>query len=1298
MSLDSSEQLATKAREMFHKCLNRSIPTGNLYSGGLGAYYLLLEQSRYHGLVAQMQHINNNNSINKNSSSTKHNSSNHNYSTPFRCKRLLKQALEGAQTATNRFKRSNSYKRSNISLLGGEWVGSHTLLAVCYRRLEDFSKRQKEQQEQQSQLPSHGDGQSNTASSISSPLVTTSLGRNEAAGVASSGALLFSNSKQWGTPKRSMPSSSGKSVASDRSYGGASVRSMRSIGASTVATTNPRPRSQQIADKILYRLEKQHLASDNMDTDYDDLTYSTFGSNYTNNTLSSMAMAAVWNQDVLGGRAGALQAIWWLRKEFNDGSLGQDLVVSLAAKILEEGHSTAASMGFHNIGSNNNSNSKEQPLSDEGQNHEDCEADNNSNCYCDSDNNDESELIGELLFWVCDSQGSHKAYLGAARGVVGILHTLLGLSHGDWELVEEQIPNARVCVRHTIDVFLPTRTNAIAIASTNVNVSVNASVSSAENFSTNHEDPSGHVTTLNQQQHKGEFAAETIRRNALHERFLYSHPSPTDAETTQPESISGNLRPRLDASKDSDNTVDWFHGATGLAMLFLQASKVFRSKEYLQEAHRLCDAVIFPRGLVEQRKPVPTGRGGGSIGTNSSRAGRTIGPLNKKGPVGLASMAVCFLQLSQLCSNNNEAETNNNTEIEMSGENNSEEPTNTDHATEGLVPKTSLQKLWKTRAALYAQHAHQEWVNYLKATPTATGVWNAYSLYEGMGGLISLLWQLSLSTFPIEEATAFNSSLEKEDSMGVLIQMPLYGLGSVNDSTNATTTTEEALEPIVLSHGDVTLSEPSEEILRPISLPKIRKTQAVVRGSSKVLAESQRRRALAEAKAKRQAEEAEKMRTDQVKAQQAVLKAQRRVELESRRKAQLLARKRGLEVARQKEEEASKNAAKKEEEDKSKRESLLLARRQAKERVEAKRRAKEEEEESKKAAKKVEEDQSKRDALLLARKQAKERVEASRRVKEEEALANAKAEAERRAIDVEKKRKATEEEAKKRRSLAEARLRRQKKEAELATQKEEERKQKEEADCLRRAKEFKEKEEQRKQRLAELKKRQLRMGEIAKEKEKRRLLQEEGDRERLEKESKVKEEERKKRDAERRRRLEFLKEQRKKEEQVSTTQNITKEENVGRKSEARKALNSKEKRRLQLREDRLKKQREMQEEKLRKELQRALDKEVENQKREECLRVQELEELKMQESINAIHQLENPQPSQAPTASQNAVYSPSFLERKSLNPSHFSVPTKSSLFWSLQSDSNIGSSESYRPALVEVDSPPSSALISTDLE
>mmetsp|Transcript_41400 Transcript_41400/g.46755 ORF Transcript_41400/g.46755 Transcript_41400/m.46755 type:complete len:130 (+) Transcript_41400:3-392(+) len=50
------------------------------------------------------------------------------------------------------------------------------------------------------------------------------------------------------------------------------------------------------------------------------------------------------------------------------------------------------------------------------------------------------------------------------------------------------------------------------------------------------------------------------------------------------------------------------------------------------------------------------------------------------------------------------------------------------------------------------------------------------------------------------------------------------------------------------------------------------------------------------------------------------------------------------------------------------------------------------------------------------------------------------------------------------------------------------------------------------------------------------------------------------------------------------------------------------------------------------------------------------------------------------------AYSPSFLERKTtFNPAHFSATpnNRSSLFWSLQTDSNIGSCDGYKPALVE---------------
>ena len=1002
MSLDSSEELASKAKDMLHKCLNRSIPTGNLYSGGLGAYYLLLEQSRYHSLLLERQ------KQQRVLSGIRSNNHHHTSSAaPFRCKKLLKQALEGAQSATGRFKRSNSSnlsnQRSNISLLGGEWVGCHALLAVCYRRLEDFAKMHEQS----------GDDRSKAAL-LRGPRSTKDWGKNENSSGSNGRSTALSPSGISLLSKRRAASSSGASVSS---MGGASI-----VSEATIATINPRPRSQRVVDKILHRLEKQHRASDEDD---DNLTYYTLNSNYTSNTLSSMVIATVWNQDIMGGRAGALQAIWWLRKEFGDVTLGQELVVSLAVKILVEGLSTAASMGLNN-----------HEKIDDSSDADSTRNSNNDSCYsyCETD----------ILFWVCDSQGSHKTYLGASRGVVGILYTLLGLSNKDWELVEEQTPNARGCVRNTIDVFLAERNS-----SSGSPIDENEGISVPDRTQQELEEKEDSVDTR-------------TRLDLLHERFVYSNINDNN---------TGNLRPRLDASEESDTTVDWFHGATGLAMLFLEASKIFRCKKYLQEAHRLCDTVIFPRGLAEQQKNSSQG------GQSSFRSRRVVDTPNKKGPVGLAGMAICFLQLSRLCSNEIPA----NPPAEVRGE----EATNRAlSGSEKLLSKTtSLQNIWKTRAAIYARHAHQEWTNYMKVIPTANGTGNAYSLYEGMGSLISLFWQLSLSTFP-------NS--EDGDSSKIGVQMPLYGLG-FDDSNDDTISEENDLEPILLSYGDVTLSETPLRMLRPKTPIKTRRLgQAVPRvGPSKeALAEARKRRAAAEAEARKRtalAEEAKRAKDEQEKVAQALRNAQRKAELEARKKARLLARKKALEVAKQREEEESRNKAEKEAEEKCKRE-----------------------------------------ALLLARKQAKERVEARRKEKEAEELAKARAEAQRKAVEAENKRKVAEEEKKKRKALAEARLLRQKKEAQAAQQQEAERKRKDEADRLRRAEELKEKEKQRKQRLAELRQRQQKAAEIAKEKEKKRLLREEAERVRREKELKIKEAERKKQDEERRRRLAILRERKKK--------------------------------------------------------------------------------------------------------------------------------------------------------------------------
>ena len=1096
------------------------------------------------------------------------NNSNSNHSTPFRCKRLMKQALEGAQSATGRFKgrSSSSNQRGNISLLGGEWVGSFALLAVCYRRLEDFSKSQQQRIEGKGEMSrvEFGDRENDcgdNVSSIASPQVQGRTGK--------AGASLFSRRSPLKRNSSSTMSVGGNSI---RSMGG---HSMRSSGTLTVATTNPRPKSERVVDRILHRLEKQHFAS--MDDD-DNLTYYTYNSNLTSNTAntysSTVAPTPVWNQDVLGGRAGALQALYWLRKEFDDADLAQDLVVDLAVKILDEGLSTASTMNFH------------------------CRK------FLEEGHYDESEV----LFWVLDSQGAHKAYLGASRGVVGILHTLLGLSNQDWELLEEQIPNAKRHVRNTIDVFVS-------------------------------EHPAADRDS-----------AEIRKKASLHERFLYHLPttipsatatttssnSPLPDAQSKPKPASGNLRPRLDAPEESNTTVDWAHGATGLAMLFLEASKVFRSKEYLQEAHRLCDTVIYPRGLLEQRRSLNNG------GRTTKAFPRTTGNSNKKGPVGLAGMAACFLQLSQYCSNV-ESPPSNDADNENEGE------SNTNQESAKLPPKTSLQKLWKTRAALYAQHAYQEWTNYMKSIPS-TGAVNAYSIYEGMGGLVSLLWQLSLSTIPTTEKISSNGF---ESNCRMSVQMPFYSLSFEDNSSNATEDSDEALESILLSFDDVKLLDKLEELPKPKSPVRIRRTPPPKRVQAR-------------------AEEAEKLREEQASLDRAAKAAQRRAELEARKKAQMLARKKASEVARQKQEEASKKAAQQKEE----------------------------------------EDKSKREALLLARKQAKERVEARRKAKEEEERARVEVEARKKAIEAENRRKAAEEDAKKRKALAEARLRRQQKEAEAAKQREEERKKKEELDRLRRVEELKQKEEIRKQKNAQSHMRQTRLAQIAKEKEKEKLLQEEADKARREKELKLKEADRKKQAEERRQRLAVLKERRRKEE-LALAQKTAMEE-AERKAEAQKAKEAREKRRLQLREERMKekqkreeeqrKERQKQEdERLRKKLQQALDKEVEKQRLEEKAKAEADRERKMQEAIEAIHKLDKidvPTPPLAPTpASPNdAPYSPAFLEKKPLTPSHFSVPTKSSLFWSLQTDSNIGTSESYKPALVATDSPPSNAAMSTNLE
>lgn len=109
-----------------------------------------------------------------------------------------------------------------------------------------------------------------------------------------------------------------------------------------------------------------------------------------------------WDCSILFGLGGGLQAIWFLRKELHDESLGRDLALALSYTILLEGL-------------------QEQE-------------------------NDDNE--GNLrLHW----NWNGWPYLGAGTGSVGILYALLGHTDDEWEDLGDCLPNAKCFVMQAID-------------------------------------------------------------------------------------------------------------------------------------------------------------------------------------------------------------------------------------------------------------------------------------------------------------------------------------------------------------------------------------------------------------------------------------------------------------------------------------------------------------------------------------------------------------------------------------------------------------------------------------------------------------------------------------------------------------------------------------------------------------------------------------------------------------------------------------------------------------------------------
>lgn len=106
--------------------------------------------------------------------------------------------------------------------------------------------------------------------------------------------------------------------------------------------------------------------------------------------------------EILYGRAGSIGCVLFLRQHLANPSIGQDLVVTLATEILQQGRSEAALHPHHQL-----------PL---------------LWCWC----------------------GNH--YLGAAHGVVGILQTLLSLPSAELDLLQKRLQwDVKSVLRATVD-------------------------------------------------------------------------------------------------------------------------------------------------------------------------------------------------------------------------------------------------------------------------------------------------------------------------------------------------------------------------------------------------------------------------------------------------------------------------------------------------------------------------------------------------------------------------------------------------------------------------------------------------------------------------------------------------------------------------------------------------------------------------------------------------------------------------------------------------------------------------------
>lgn len=288
-----------------------------------------------------------------------------------------------------------------------------------------------------------------------------------------------------------------------------------------------------------------------------------------------------------------------------------------------------------------------------------------------------------------------KVLLGAARGMIGILFTLLGCSPSDWELIDKQLAIA------TPGETPQTNEETTKLSTSNSNGTETA---------TSTKSPSSSSDSSSSMGIGKQWIQNTIDHLLLHYRFEQSknikpyicqktnknnHTTDENEHASDVASSSDSLshshhQHQRDHQHDHHHhqpnpwRLDWSQGACGLVLLLLRAGQVFANEHYLQEAAWLCEHVLW-----KTRKDWSMERGVGLAH-------------------GCSATALCFLQLAQYSVNPNKI-------------------------------------LWQRRAEFTLKWALQHLQAYLQMEQENPTGWNVYGLYEGCGGLVSVMMQLHAS-------------------------------------------------------------------------------------------------------------------------------------------------------------------------------------------------------------------------------------------------------------------------------------------------------------------------------------------------------------------------------------------------------------------------------------------------------------------------------------------------------------------------------------------------------------------------